>query len=316
MKRISLLALLVAGVLLVVHCAGNTPDEAPPAVEVAPDETPTPSILTFEKVQYATIRGIAEEPVTLYAGTWLGEPAVPGSSSRPRIDLVDLMWEETDLDRDGDGDVGVLLSQATGGTGDLLYLAAIISDEGTPTNPSTVLVGDRVQVMGMSSEAGAISMDLVVAGPEDPMCCPTRKVRRSWKFSGGALSEGRSVELGTMSLADLEGAWKLVEFARGDAVPMSVKITAVFDGGRLTGSAACNDYFTSYESPEPGRISLGMIGATKKACIDAEAMLAESKYLGILSKITSHGFHFGRLALNWRDGQALQTLMFERRAAE
>lgn len=86
-----------------------------------------------------------------------------------------------DLDGDGDDDAGVLVAEHTGGTGQFVYLAAILGADGTWSNVDTVLLGDRVRVTGMSIVDGAVNLDVIAHGPADAMCCPT--VPQTWQYA-------------------------------------------------------------------------------------------------------------------------------------
>ena len=82
-------------------------------------------------------------------------------------------------------------------------------------------------------------------------------------------------------------------------------ITAMFQGGNLTGSAGCNNYNATYEKTGD-QLKLGPIAATEKACAEpAGVMEQETAYL---SKLQSAGLVQQlpqTLLLSASDGQPL-----------
>jgi heat shock protein HslJ len=76
-------------------------------------------------------------------------------------------------------------------------------------------------------------------------------------------------------------SWRLIEIA-GQPVPDGVLATLVFsEPGRVAGSAGCNGY-TGSARLEGGRIALGPLATTRRAC-EAQAMAFEQRYLAILA---------------------------------
>jgi uncharacterized membrane protein len=143
--------------------------------------------LTFEQLRDATYTGVLEEPVTLGEGRYEGEPFTSDSASRPVVTLVPDTVAMGDLDGDGIDEAVVVLAHNAGGSGVFMYLAVMRTNGGDPDNVATIRLGDRVRVSAVDIEDGRVIADLVEHAPEDPMCCPTRQVRREWLFRGGQL---------------------------------------------------------------------------------------------------------------------------------
>ena len=85
--------------------------------------------------------------------------------------------------------LGVLLVGSSGGSGSFVYLAVVGLLDGEPVNLATTLVGDRERVEAISVEDARVRLDLLVHGPDDPACCPSRPVSRAWVLNDGRLSE-------------------------------------------------------------------------------------------------------------------------------
>lgn len=52
---------------------------------------------------------------------------------------------------------------------------------------TSILVDDRPQLNTLSIENGEIFVDAVIHGTDDPMCCPTLKTTRHYRFADGQL---------------------------------------------------------------------------------------------------------------------------------
>lgn len=92
-----------------------------------------------------------------------------------------------DLNGDGRGDAVVILRDWEGGTGVSVNLAAVIDQGGTPYNVSTQTLGDRVQILSSCILSGTVTLNMLVAGPNEGFCCPTQQVIESWKLVNNEL---------------------------------------------------------------------------------------------------------------------------------
>ncbi|MCL4267484.1 MAG: META domain-containing protein [Anaerolineae bacterium] len=116
--------------------------------------------------------------VTLVNGEYR-EPIAEGSAS----ELV-VTWT-------GDAVTGVINEQFvaatvinvhTGGTGTFYYLALFTQDEsGQLVNTAVTPLGDRVIVNSLDITRNTIVVDMVQAGADDPMCCPSEHVE--WVYA-------------------------------------------------------------------------------------------------------------------------------------
>ena len=67
----------------------------------------------------------------------------------------------------------------------------MLNRAGTPEHVATEFLGDRIKINSFVAENGQIVLDMVVQGPDDPMCCPTVE-----KVSRYRLEDGELVEAG------------------------------------------------------------------------------------------------------------------------
>jgi len=248
----------------------------------------------------ATIEGIYDAPVVLEDGTYEGEPFVEGGAARPRVELLDF-YRAGDMDGSGVEETVAFLSESSGGSGTVLFLAIMGRHEGEIENLGTALVGDRVQVRDAQVEMGTVVLELLQAGPDDAMCCPGELATRSWRFDGGNLIEIEAdAPTRRLSVAELEGVqWTLRRFGWSDPYGGEPPITIVFDSDRVAGSSGCNRYFVTIAKGDvPGGISVGQAGGTMMTCPD-EVMKVERRYLGALAAVSGYGFMLGDLVLSY-----------------
>jgi hypothetical protein len=92
-----------------------------------------------------------------------------------------------DLDGDGQADAAVTLWATTGGSGIFIYLVAILNEAGSPRQVAADMVGDRVQIQQMSVQGEKIAVVAKAFAKDDPKCCPSLQVTRTYQLKGTAL---------------------------------------------------------------------------------------------------------------------------------
>lgn len=258
-----------------------------------------------------TYRGIYDEPVTLRDGEYEGEPFVAGGASRPTVSLVQDLILGGDLDGDGEDEAVVFLSESSGGSGTNTYIAVVAKEGEYLRNVATALLGNRVQIRTADVSGGVIALNVVQAGPEDAMCCPSQTARRTWKLEDGALVEQPVQDVGTLSLDILAGTeWKLEWIRRQAPVADFVEITLQYEDGQFVGSGGCNRYFAQVDAGDaPGDIKVGPAGSTRRMCPEPQ-MSAESEYLEALGNAVKFSFFNTRLTLTYETFDGLEMLVF------
>jgi uncharacterized protein (DUF885 family)/heat shock protein HslJ len=116
------------------------------------------------------------------------------------------------------------------------------------------------------------------------------------------------------TLADLGGKeWVLRSWASGEDAPPKPEVTLEYKDGRFAGRSGCNRYFASVTpGGRPGDIVIGPAGGTRMAC-PSDVMAVEARFLKQLGAVTRFGLPDGRLALDWKDGAAVATMLFDAR---
>jgi heat shock protein HslJ len=154
------------------------PEQAQPAQgqAVADEWTAVLENLTYQS--YITESGMAP----LENGEYR-EPAAPDSAEEIVVLLTDSV-ATGDLNGDGIPDAAVVLATNSGGSGVFIDLAVVVVEDGQPVNVAITPLGDRVQINSLTIQDGQIVVDMVVQGPDDPMCCPTQQVVETYELQG------------------------------------------------------------------------------------------------------------------------------------
>jgi len=100
------------------------------------------------------------------------------------VALVDSLVAYGDLTGDGMDEAALVLATNMGGSGVFLDLAVVADRHGVPTNVAVIDLGDRIRVESMEIRDRQVVLDMIVHGPGDPMCCPTRHVTEKYGLHG------------------------------------------------------------------------------------------------------------------------------------
>jgi len=297
------------GFLFLAGCS-VLPWASPPAARPAP---------SFAELQNATYQGFEADPgpVTLANGRWEGPPYVAGGAARPSIYLLPDFRLVGDLDGDGSDEAVVLLGENAGGSGEYIYLTIVGRSNGSVRQMASTRLGDRVQIRAARVDAGRIILELVQAGPTDPLCCPGDLVTREFALRPEGLTQlASAAPVGRLSIDAIGGTeWVLRSWSWNEPAPPEPRVTLRFEDGKLVGTAGCNRYFAPVGAGElPGSMTVGPAGATRMACA-APAMAVESRFLGQLAGVSKFGFVATRLALTYRRPDGVGAMLFARATA-
>jgi heat shock protein HslJ len=276
------------------------------------------SVLTVEELINATYSGIYDEPVTLTEGKYEGEPFVEGDSSRP---VVEYLGEEFgDLDGDGLEDAAVFLVENSGGSGNFVYVAAQLNQNGAPVDAGAVWIEDRIQIISAVIENGQVMLEITAEGPGDAACCKSHKTSKTYALQNGQLAEipGEEAALEKISAADLNGtSWTLLELDTDQPALADAPITLSFTGDQLSGSGGCNSYNGSFTlgADNPFVMTVGPLAATQMACPEP-ILNQETAYLAALQGVSQWGYLIGDLVLYYgKEDGTLGRLLFTPSAA-
>ena len=82
---------------------------------------------------------------------------------------------------------GLVMATDRGGSGIFYDLALLIKRAGGWTHVDTRFLGDRVKIRSVALRGNEMLIDMTTHGSGDPMCCPTRQVRRAFAIDTGRL---------------------------------------------------------------------------------------------------------------------------------
>jgi heat shock protein HslJ len=286
---------LMAAMMAVALAAGQAATAAP----------------TIDQLKGATYQGINDTPVTLKDGAWEGKPV---GKTKPRVVLQLASVEVGGITADGAQEAVVLLRKSSGGTGVFTFIAVVADRGGKIENVGTTLLGDREQVRSLSIVDRRIVVDVIGFGPSEPMCCPTQKQRRTFYWTSTGLKELPREVRGLATVTDLESrAWTLTSLDNDQPLPKGVTVTLAVKNRRVDGTGGCNSYSAAIVDGTGVRaLEIGRLASTRKFCAGAPGDV-EAKYLAALQTVFQFAFSAGDLALTYKDGSAVKTLMFSGR---
>ena len=137
----------------------------------------------------ATYAGILDEPITLVAGSFEGDPFVAGGASRPIVMLLEAPRASGDLTGDDTAEQAVVLAASSGGSGTFIYLAVLGPGGAAGVNLATAFLGDRVRVSELRIESEVLEARMLAHAPGDPSCCPSEEIVRRWRLAESELAE-------------------------------------------------------------------------------------------------------------------------------
>jgi len=127
--------------------------------------------LLWQQLQTATLNSQwVEQDVTLVDGR-ASVAETQGSASKVEIALLSATYG--DLNEDGSLDAAAVMATDPGGSGTFYTLEAFLSQEDGLIHSATYALGDRVGLQNITAEDGLVTVNMLTAGPDDPLCCPT-----------------------------------------------------------------------------------------------------------------------------------------------
>ncbi len=186
------------------------------------------------------------------------ESIAPGSASKIVVILSDrLAFGYT---KDAQLLAAVILITDPGGSGTFYNLSIVVEQDGKPINTATALLGDRIKINSLVVEGDEIVVDMVIPGPDDPLCCPTQRVVQKYALQGDQLVQIPSV-VGTV--------WQWVSTQspiEKTTVNDSDKYTIEFlPGGEVRVQADCNVAGGTYTISD-SQIKIMITTTTLAAC--------------------------------------------------
>jgi hypothetical protein len=187
-SRCSLILLLL---LFLIGCRPATPPPSVGQTETTPDSasgaTSSPATSTPASDQVGEIRN-AEYQLSTAEGLQLVqltdgkfEQGTPGSEDFISVLVTDFVTFG-DLNADGTEEAAALISENYGGTGVFVFLTVYSKVNDTWVFQTSNMVDDRPELRELSISNNEIFLDAVIHGTDEPMCCPTLRTMRHYRF--------------------------------------------------------------------------------------------------------------------------------------
>lgn len=141
-----------------------------------------------------------------------------------------------DINGDGAPDALVrLIVQTTGTTGHFSLLFPVINQNGAPQVAASVYLGDRIKLNSLAVDAGLITADMIVSGPNDGACCPNTPAIRTFRFESAQLVEYVNGATATPYIAPLD--YETFKSMNYHDIPQAGDTFGLFNGS-FTGAVA------------------------------------------------------------------------------
>jgi len=226
------------------------------------------------------------------------EQAAPGSATETVVLLTEHVAFGLLAGRDA---AAVILVTDPGGSG-TFYELAVVADEGSqPVHVAATLLGDRVQINSFSIEDGQIVVDMITHGPDDPMCCPSLHVVRTFELGGSDLLQTSEEVLSAPTQSEIVGVvWKWVKFLGGDGETIIVddpdKYTLeLLPDGQVRIQADCNSATGTYVLDGSAGLTMELGPTTLAECVSGSRY---DGYLEMLGWVRTYVLEEDQLVLN------------------
>jgi hypothetical protein len=257
-----------------------------------------------------TISGVLDAPVTLQQGQYEGPPFVADGQARPQLRLWPEMMVRANLDGiAGDVNIG-LLSETSGGSGERVYLVAATPVNGRIHAWPAALLGDRIKVRTLQVRGQQIFIEIIEAGPDQPLCCGTQITQLVWQLDRHGLVLKDRRPQGQLSIDTMQGKhWYLLD-RPGDGLnalhPSCIEMQ--IHDNQVSWKVGGQSYSARLDEPSPGQIAVSDLMPGMQA---GELQSSpEGSLISRLMSVNRYTFRAGRLLLMGQDGQRLQAFEF------
>lgn len=216
---------------------------------------------------------LAADGIALLANGAYTESIAPDSAAEIEIQLLPAPIAYGML-ADQDSAV-VLLAEDGGGSGTFIVLAVAQAPDSTPVNVANAPLGDRVQVQSLAIADNQIIVEMLVQGPDDPMCCPSQQTTQVYALQGDTLAlvdEVTSAADGSRKPALAGTTWVWAQTQMNDDTRKTPAMAEAFtlsfgSDGTVSATTDCNTFSGSY-TEEDTRLTIELPIATRMACPD------------------------------------------------
>lgn len=166
----------------------------------------------------------------------------------------------------------VLIAENGGGSGVFTNLALIVAQAGAPEHIAGAPLGDRVAVQSLTIADNQITVEMLTARPNDPLCCPSLPVTQVYELQDDTLVlVSETSGLAESALAGTSWVWTQTQM-NDDTVKSPATegaFTLTFgDDGAASATTDCNTFNGSYIEGADGVLVIDLPISTRMACPD------------------------------------------------
>jgi hypothetical protein len=208
---------------------GSTPTFTflpPTATPPPPSPTPLPPTATFpaalsaEQVRNATYRleflDQNDVSVQLVDGAY--------QSTEPNNPMYIHMLDQIaigDLNGDGLADAAAIVGENYGGSGVFVSLVVYLNQNGAPVQAAAAGIDDRPNIHAVRIEGGQIILEGAIHGFDDPGCCPSLAIIRTYRLTPAGLTLFQQIHV---TESGAQRAITITSPAAGDPVTSTVRV--------------------------------------------------------------------------------------------
>lgn len=189
-------SLFLMGILLLGACS---PLQTPTADQTSPEiatvtlasSTPKPSTpvpetpgISPDKVRNSEYQlGFPDQPRTVQLTDGKFQEGAASSTDYVSVTVTDFITLG-DLNGDGENEAVAAVAEDYGGSGTFVFLAVYQYVNDKAQFLTSIFLDDRPMINTLAIEDGAIFVDAVIHGHDDPMCCPSLGTMRHYVLNG------------------------------------------------------------------------------------------------------------------------------------
>lgn len=178
-----------ASALLTCALALAACERAPaPSAAVAPAPRAAPTLAALGSLEYS-LTAFDGAQVRLVDGRFEAPPDAPREDLLVASAELHPLSGVGELDGDGSPDAVVVLAGNGGGSGTFYELVAVLNGAEGLRPLAGIALGDRIDLRRIEVSGRAVRLEFLMAGPDDPLCCPRTRVERAYRVEDGRLVE-------------------------------------------------------------------------------------------------------------------------------
>ena len=230
---------------------------------------------------------LAADGVALLVNGVYTESVAPESSSVIEVQLLPTpiaygVLNEQDA-------AAVLIAEDGGGTGVFTNLAVIVDQAGEPAHIVSAPLGDRVAVQSLTISDNQITVEVLTARPNDPLCCPSLLVTQRYELQDDALVlVEETTGLAESTLAGASWVWTQTQMSDDSVKSPATEgaFTITFgDEGAASVTTDCNIFNGTYTEGANGVLVIDLPISTRRACPDDSQ---EQEFIADLTSISRY----------------------------